>query len=99
MVGEVLLPYHLCGFSGFGPERLVGFVSGSVVELLKQIRGTKGLAVKKLEGGLLSRIVDQSGTRICGAAKKRIAVIAKPQIQYEVVTKVNFVLAVNGKYG
>ena len=81
-----------------GRRDWVGFVSGSVVEKLKQIGRAKGLAVEKLEGGFIPRIVNQSSTRIRRTAKKRIAVVAKPQAQYEVATKVNFVLAVDGKY-
>ena len=98
VIGKVLLPYQLHGLDGLGPERWVGFVSGRIVVKLKQVGSAKGLAVKKLEGCLLPRIIDQSGARVRGAAKSRIVVVAKAQIQYEVLAKVNFILSVNGKY-
>ena len=98
MVGEVLLPYQLHGLDCLGPERWVCLVSGRIVVKLKHVGGTKGLAVKKLEGCFFPGIIDQGGARVCSTAKGRIVVVTKAQIQYEVLAKMNFILSVNGKY-
>ena len=50
VIGKVLFPYQFHGLDGFRPERRIGFVSGRIVEKLKQVGSAKGLAVKKFEG-------------------------------------------------
>jgi hypothetical protein len=97
MVGKVLLPYQLHGFDGFGSQRWVGLVSGRIIEKLKQIRSAKGLTKQRLEVCFLRRAIDQGGARIRRTSKQRITVITNAKIQYEVTTKVNFILSIGGK--
>jgi hypothetical protein len=56
------------------------------------------MSVQSLEGCFLPRIIDQGGPRFGTAAKGRLVIVAQPQIQYEILTKANFILSVNGKY-
>src|ERR1700722_2561002 len=98
VVGKILFPHQFHSLNCLGPERGVGLVSGGIVVKLKHIGSAKGLPVKKLEGCFNPRIIDYSGARVRSTAKGRIMIVPKPQIQYEVLSKVNFVLSISRKY-